>query len=134
MDAIAKKRLGEGVYGASKFRHVYADSQQRFSNQFGSRNPISYGDRLFARIIRKGRVLLEVVINEVCDLTEFLGELRKKATGIKGLVELYVRNYTRGWSLQQPLMLYGCNTFSYSAPKPARKADGERMLFPWETH
>lgn len=151
MDNVATQRLGEGVFKEPIYRHVYADSKARFTTPFGSRRPICYGDRLFARLVRHGRTLLEFVVTEVCDFTEFMGELRKKAKGLKGLVRLQVRNYSRGWSMEQPLMLYAspsssyaaCNQqssgcydscftidSSFSSPSPAPS----RMLFPWETH
>lgn len=151
IDNTSRLRLGEGRLGESNYRHVYADSRARFDNAFGSRNPIRYGDRLFARLLRHGRMIMEFVINEVSDFTELMGELRKKAKGLKGLVQLQLRNYSRGWSMEQPLMLYSSSSrpspraayssapqsqlfndyFSSSseAPKPER-----RMLFPWETH
>ena len=150
MDKVATQRLGEGVFKQPKYHHVYADSKQRFTNAFGSRRPIRYGDRLFARLVRHGRTILEFVINEVSDFTEFMGELRKKAKGLKGLVKLQVRNYSRGWSLEQPLMLYtsqsspvlssysNVTSASFSSADSSSAASGglssSRMLFPWETH
>lgn len=150
MDIVSKQRLGEGVHGESRFHHVYADSRERFTTSFGSKRPICYGDRLFARIVMRGRTIMEFVLNQVSDMTELLGELRKKVTGIRGLAQVYVRNYSRGWSMQQPLMLYTTTTSSGlnvgnrqsvssfwddaelqtdKSPQPERK-----MLFPWETH
>lgn len=134
------KRLGEGVYGRSDYHHVYADSRARFSNRFGSRRPIRYGDRLFTRIMMSGKVIMEFVVNQVCDLTELLGELRKKTKGLKGLAQVYVRNYSQGWSMEQPLMLYAGSTVRMSGAHSSKSASlstavPERpMLFPWETH
>ena len=140
MTAVAQKRLGEGVYGEGKYHHKYADSARRFTTPFGSGKPICYGDRLFARIMMRGKVIIEFVVNQVCDLTELLGELRKKTKGIKGLAQVYVRNYSRGWSMEQPLMLYSCSTARVSAghstqpDSPYSGISEKRMLYPWETH
>ena len=143
MTAVEKRRLGEGVHAESMFSYRYADSSRRFENSYGSRNPIRYGDRLMARVIVGGRTVVEFIVNQVSDLSDLYGELRKKTRGLCGLVSLYVRNFTRGWSFERPWMLYpaanpGSSTVSSSAsvspatPEPARRAS--RMLFPWETH
>ena len=125
-------------------------STRRYENVFGSRNPIRYGDKIFARIVMRGRTIVEFVLNQVCDMTELLGELRKKVKGVQGLAKIYLRNYSRGWSLEKPLMLYvpqsssslrNCSNVtsapfssanSYSAT--SRGLSSSRMLFPWETH
>lgn len=149
MDRVSTQRLGEGVHGESYYKHVYADSRERFNTPFGSRNPIKYGDRLFARIVMRGRTVVEFVLNQVSDMTELLGELRKKVKGLRGLAQVYVRNYSRGWSMEQPLMLYA-SSGTRTAPVGNREFpsdlfgamnDGSterqyerRMLFPWEVH
>ena len=143
MTAVEKRRLGEGVHGASAFSYRYADSSRRFENSYGSRNPIRYGDRLMARVVLGGRTVVEFIVNQVSDLSDLYGELRKKTLGLCGLVSLYVRNFTRGWSFERPWMLYpaskpGSSSVSSSAafpsdvPEPEHRAS--RMLFPWETH
>ncbi|MDE6339200.1 MAG: hypothetical protein K2K97_05365 [Muribaculaceae bacterium] len=67
---------------------------------------ISYGDRLFARLVMHGRTVLEFMMNSINDLTELWGELRRKCRGISGLAKLYLRNASRGWSMERPLMIY----------------------------
>lgn len=67
---------------------------------------ICYGDRLFARLVMHGRTVMEFMMNSVNDLTELWGEVRRKCRGIKGLVRLYLRNASRGWSMVRPLMIY----------------------------
>lgn len=149
MDRVSTLRLGEGVQGKSNYRHVYADSRERFTTPFGSRNPIRYGDRLFARIVMRGRTVVEFVLNQVSDMTELLGELRKKVKGLRGLAQVYVRNYSRGWSMEQPFMLYA-SSGTRTAPVANRDFPSDlfgedtacstvrqperRMLFPWEVH
>lgn len=148
MDRVSTQRLGEGVHGESYYKHVYADSRERFNTPFGSRNPIKYGDRLFARIVMRGRTVVEFVLNQVSDMTELLGELRKKVKGLRGLAKVYIRNYSRGWSMEQPLMLYASSVrkmtvnnrevssglFSGELQNPQSARPERRMLFPWETH
>ena len=125
-------------------------STRRYENVFGSHNPIRYGDKIFARIVMRGRTIVEFVLNQVCDMTELLGELRKKVKGVQGLAKIYLRNYSRGWSLDTPLMLYvpqsssslrNCSNVT-SPPFPSANSysaassglSSSRMLFPWETH
>lgn len=69
-------------------------------------NEICYGDKICGRLVMNGRVVLEFMLNKVSDMTEILGELRAKCRNVKGLVRLYLRNMSRGWSLEKPLMLY----------------------------
>ncbi|MDE7412497.1 MAG: hypothetical protein K2N05_01725 [Muribaculaceae bacterium] len=139
MTAVEKRRLGEGVYGKGYFDYVYADSRSRYENAFGSSRPIRYGDRLLARVIMGGRTMVEFFINEVSDLTELIGELRKKTKGLRGLAQLYVRNYSRGWSMEKPFMIYNGTANRRSTSTPAYAvatppSSGKRMLCPWETH
>ena len=82
-------------------------------------------------------------------MTELLGELRKKVKGLRGLAQVYVRNYSRGWSMEQPLMLYAssgtrtapvCNRefpsdlFGAMNDGSTERQYERRMLFPWEVH
>lgn len=68
--------------------------------------PICYGDRLFARLVMHGRTVVELTVNSVNDLSELWGELRRHCRGIRGLAKLYLRNASRGWSMERPMMLY----------------------------
>lgn len=65
-----------------------------------------YGDRIYARLCLKGKNVLEFVIEKVGSMTELLGELRTHTRELRGLCKLYVRNMSRGWSMERPLMLY----------------------------
>lgn len=142
MDRVSTQRLGEGVFKDPMYHHVYADSKERYTNSYGSRRPIRYGDRLFARIVMRGRTIVEFVLDRVSDMTQLLGEVRKKVKGIRGLARVYVRNYSQGWSLEQPLMLYAprpayqtqTQLSAPAQPAPAAPAPARKMLFPWETH
>lgn len=67
---------------------------------------ISFGDRVFARLVMHGRTVVEFMANSINDLSELWGELRRKCRGISGLAKLYLRNASRGWSMVRPLMIY----------------------------
>ena len=69
----------------------------------GTGRSICYGDRLYARLVMGGRTVVEFMISRVSDFSELLGELRRQT---RGLARLYVRNVSRGWSMERPLMLY----------------------------
>lgn len=134
MTAVEKRRLGEGVWGRASFDYRYADSANRFETPFGSRRPIKYGDKLLAKLILKGKTVIEFFISEVSDFSELMMELRKKVKGLRGLAKLYVRNYSRGWSIERPLMLYSSCEKKVPVGSSLNSSDRERMLFPWETH
>lgn len=53
-----------------------------------------------------GRVLAEATFDRLCSLTDLLFEVRQMARRCRGLAQLHVCNQTRGWSFEQPLMLY----------------------------
>ena len=72
----------------------------------GTGRSICYGDRLYARLVMGGRTVVEFMISRVSDFSELLGELRRQTRGCRGLARLYVRNVSRGWSMERPLMLY----------------------------
>ena len=106
--------------------------------------PISKGDRVYVRVIQERRTVLEFSIDRVADMTELIGEIRYAASGLDGLATVVIRNHSRGWSRERPMMFYS------AFPSPRRRefheamreasaslrAGGEsrEMLFPWETH
>ena len=106
------------------------------------RNKIEFGDRIFARLTMGGKTVFEFMINRVADMTELLGELRHMTAGLRGLAKLYIRNQSRGWSQERPLMLYSANEvprrnslFSTATVAPVMaSASSRRMAFPWEVH
>ena len=55
------------------------------------------------------------------DRTELVGEVRQAARRKRGLVTMSVRNASRGWTLEKPLMLYGEHM-------PQRSGWGANML------
>lgn len=107
------------------------------------RNRIEFGDRIFTRLTMGGKIIFEFMINRVADMTELLGELRQMTRGMRGLAKLYIRNQSRGWSQERPLMLYAANDLPrnnspfYTVPASQAAATPTRprtMLFPWEVH
>lgn len=77
------------------------------ASRVGRLGELQYGDRIFVRVQREGRIELEFETAQVSDYTEVLGEIRRACRHISGLVRLYVRNVSRGWSKTVPFMLYG---------------------------
>lgn len=121
-------------------RRSFPDTEKRFVTPSGTGKHIKYGDRIFARVVMHGRTIVEFMIASVNDLTELFGELRRHARGVRGLASLYVRNVSRGWSFERPLMLYNdsfSNSYGYSASavtSGSPRSEERKMLFPWETH
>lgn len=122
----------------------------RSTHAVGGERPISYGDKLFARIVMHGRTIVELMVNSVNDLTELWGELRRQARGACGLAKLYLRNMSQGWSIERPLMLYpdrrrsvsnnsGNNSYHVSvrqstSPVPSRSATDDLAIDPKLAH
>lgn len=53
-----------------------------------------------------GRTVAEFTRDRVTNFSALLAMLRALVPGCRGLARLTVRNMTRGWSLERPLMLY----------------------------
>lgn len=121
-------------------QHSYPDTERKFVSPSSRGHHIKYGDRVFARVVMQGRTVVEFVMSQINDLTELFGELRHKMRGIRGLAKLYIRNMSRGWSEERPMMFYTELPFSFRRPAEVSGAPGSaatspsRMLFPWETH
>lgn len=106
------------------------------------RNVIELGDRLFARVTRNGITMVELMTDRVGSLTDLLAEVRRSASGKRGLMKLYIRNHSKGWSTERPLMLYAGNaprtlfgqTVARSESMWQRTERPNRMVQPWETH
>lgn len=90
-------------------RRSFAPTTRQFVTPTGTGRPIQYGDRIFVRVVsveRGWRTLADFCLNNVNDMSEVIGELRRHTRGERGLTRLYVRNATRGWSFEQPFKLY----------------------------
>lgn len=64
------------------------------------------GDRILARLSLNGRVVAEFVSDRLSDMSQLLNAVRGRTRTLRGLAQLYVRNLTRGWAEERPLMLY----------------------------
>ena len=102
----------------------------------GAAHPISYGDRIFVRLVsveRGWRTIAELTLTTVADMSDVYGELRHYTAGQRGLTRLYVRNATRGWSFEQPFMLYAdvhrrpATSVTHSVGQPAQSITPRRV-------
>lgn len=66
---------------------------------------ISLNDRIYVKLILNGVTLIETVRDNIADYTSLLLLLRDAARQYKGLARMIVRNISRGWSMQRPLLL-----------------------------
>jgi hypothetical protein len=109
----------------------------------GASRYIRYGDRIFVRVInlQQGwRTVAEFEIRNCADMSEVYGELRHRTRGERGLMKLYVRNATRGWSFEQPFKLYGDKkpsapgiSVTHRPMQPGRREYAQGTLFGAET-
>ncbi len=86
---------------------------------------MAYGDRVYARLCLNGEKIAEFMTDHVAGMAELLGELRARTRNCRGLCRLYVRNYSRGWSSERPLMLYAATPIRQQ-PTPVI---GRKFLF-----
>lgn len=114
-----------------KVKRSFSPTMHDFAVPSGTGRVISYGDRIFVRVVEYGyeaSTLAEFTLCDVRDMSEIFGELRLRLRGRKGLTRLYVRNITRGWSQQQPFKLYGeqvrnFNNIAQSVTRPLRQPE-----------
>lgn len=69
---------------------------------------LAFGDRIFARIILRGKTIVELMVSTVKDMKDVYALLREKCKGVKGVARLYVRNMSRGWSDERALIIRDC--------------------------
>lgn len=67
---------------------------------------ITFGDRIYVRLSSNGSKITEFVVDCVSDMTELIVRVRSFSTKFNGLANLLIRNMTRGWIIERPLMLY----------------------------
>lgn len=90
---------------------------------------MSYGDRMSVRVIVDGQSALQYETRQVADMTDLIGDLRRRARGMRGLAVVYVRNHDRGWTRERRIMLYPQRKH---APAQRPQAVQVPMFFPWE--
>ncbi len=163
MSSIFRNEANQNSYSERSVYSSYADRNARMKSmirssadmpvagaehrdmagKIRSQYPAGYmrkGDRIYVCVMQYGRRLLEFSVNNVDSYTALMGEIRYAGRGLEGLMKVFIRNHTRGWSEERPLKFYS------EMPAPRRRvsrgavgqvrlpAEGKRMLAPWETH
>ncbi|MDE7345878.1 MAG: hypothetical protein K2N48_03950 [Muribaculaceae bacterium] len=90
---------------------------------------MSYGDRISVRMIMADKCTMQYETRQAADMTDLIGDLRRRAKGLRGLAIVYVRNHDRGWTREHRLMLYPQRKHT---PAQRPKAVQVPMFFPWE--
>lgn len=114
-----------------------SETQRRIEIPGGTGHPITLGDKIMVRIEMPRGEWMSFSSCDLADMTEILGEVRRRTRGMSGLVKMCVRNASEGWRLERPLRLYpesfgprGFGNVRRHEPAVA----SPRMLMPWETH
>ena len=113
----------------------------------GMRNRIVRGDRIFARLTMGNVTIAEFMTSQAESMSDIIGELRHVTYGRRGLCKLYVRNHSRGWSRERPMMLYSPEMPRTAVSQPSGSLElhsasasaamlnaRPHTIFPWETH
>lgn len=103
------------------FRHTRQGDSAR--ERQGDTRDICFSDQVYASLTLGGRVIAEITRDGISNFSALLAMLRARVPSCQGLARLCVRNMTRGWRLERPLMLYA---------EPGAAAP--RRPMPWETH
>ena len=90
---------------------------------------MSYGDRMSVRVIVDGQCIMQYETRQAADLTDLMGDLRRRARGMRGLAVVYIRNHDRGWTRERHIMLYPQRKHT---PTQRPTAVQVPMFFPWE--
>lgn len=104
-----------------------------FGRNIQSHYPSRYmeaGDRIFIRVSRSGVTLREFIVSNASNFTDLIGEIRYEGRDLVGLAQVFIRNYSRGWSVERPMKFYSASR----VPKQRPALRAMRMLSPWETH
>lgn len=95
-----------GIRGIRSSRGIYP-YVPTFAPSRHESHPIRLGDELHVRLRFADGNEMSFSCRRASDMAELVGEVRQKARRKRGLVKMSVRNASRGWSLEKPLMLYG---------------------------
>lgn len=127
-------------------KRSFNQKNYRYAVPAGGIRRIAYGDCMYVRFILKGQIICEFGTTTANDMTELIGELRRRARDTRGLGKVIIRNASRGWCYEAPLMLYGMLNPSVrqksimarqaiATPRISQAyASEKRMYKPWETH
>ena len=66
---------------------------------------IRLGDKIFARVTRNGKTILDFVTENVGSMKELISRIRESIKGIHGVVMIHVRNFHQGWGEERPLLI-----------------------------
>lgn len=82
-------------------------------------------DRIYATLTIAGRIVVRLDEAGYASLAYLYNRLRDLAGEVAGLARLSVRNMSRGWTMQRPMLL-----------KPAKKeaAPVPTQPMPWQVH
>lgn len=124
---LTENRTGMRVGTSERVRRVVVPS--------GTGKPMKYGDRIFVRLefpygYGQG---ISFCSEMLADMTEVIGEIRRRTRHLRGLCRMCVRNATEGWSIERPLKLYDSESRFAAAQAPVSFAT-PRMQMPWEAH
>lgn len=64
---------------------------------------IEKGDEVYATLSVAGNTMVELQKVEAASIDEIMQKLRKTASLYTGLAKVYIRNRTRGWSVQKAM-------------------------------
>lgn len=90
---------------------------------------MSYGDKLSIRVTVGINAPIEYETRNVSDMTELIGDLRRRAKGQRGLAVMTIRNHDRGWIRERHIMLYPERAY---APAQRVATVRQQMMKPWE--
>lgn len=84
---------------------------------------IEQGDSVYAALSMAGKTVVEMPhITEAAGVDDVVQALRKAANPHLGMANVCIRNRTRGWMLQMPVLL--CKSIFSTRTKEAMAADG----------
>ena len=67
---------------------------------------ISQDDKVLATLTnQRGEIIVRVIDAKYSSLRELVSALRRMAESMTGMAQLFVRNFTQGWHLQQNIYL-----------------------------
>lgn len=89
---------------------------------------MSFGDRMQVRVAI-GNETTEYTTYSVADMTDLIGDMRRRLKGKRGLAVATIRNRDRGWVKEQRIMLYPERTY---APAQKVAAVRPRVMMPWD--
>lgn len=114
-----------------------------YGHNLKRRYPAQYirkGDRIYVRIIQDRVKVMDFTVENADSYTALIGEIRYAARELQGLAQIYIRNHSRGWSEERPMMFYR----GMPAPRRGVRRNGpgyervitpaRQMLAPWQVH